>query len=100
MHVGYAGADKYECAHCGAQVGTMKGVSLLPNLGVNIAYNLKRREQREKKKEEILEIVAPVKDTLVPPAKVQEPDSSEDNGPVQEDPPASDILEYLKAYRK
>lgn len=73
MHVGYAGADKYECAHCGAQVGTMKGVSLLPNLGVNIAYNFKRREQREKKKEEILEIVAPMKDTLVPPVVVPEP---------------------------
>jgi len=73
MHVGYADAQKYECAHCGAMVGAKQGISLLPNLGVNIAYNFKRREQREKKKEEILEIVAPVKDTLLPPVVVPEP---------------------------
>jgi len=67
MHVGYAKAEKYECAHCGAKVGTREGVALVPKLGVNIAYNFKRRE-REQKKKEILEIVAP-KETKVEPDK-------------------------------
>lgn len=56
MHVGYVKADKFECDHCGARVGTKEGVALVPKLGLNVAYNFKRREQ---KKKEILEIIAP-----------------------------------------
>ena len=52
--VGYAKADKFECAHCGSQVGTHQGVAVVPKLGVNIAYNFKRREQQ---KREILEMI-------------------------------------------
>lgn len=52
--VGYANADKFECAHCGSQVGTHEGVAVIPKLGINIAYNFKRREQQ---KQEILEII-------------------------------------------
>lgn len=55
--VGYVKADKFECAHCGSQVGTKEGVALVPKLGINLAYNFKRREQ---KKQEILEIIAPM----------------------------------------
>ena len=52
--VGYAKADRFECAHCGSQVGTHQGVTVVPKLGINIAYNFKRREQQ---KQEILEII-------------------------------------------
>ena len=56
IEVGYVKADKFECAHCGAQVGTKEGVTLLPKLGINLAYNFKRRERQKK---EILEMIAP-----------------------------------------
>ena len=54
--LGYVKADKFECAHCAAQVGTKDGALLIPKLGINIAYNFKRREQQKK---EILEMIAP-----------------------------------------
>ena len=56
--VGYVKADKFECAHCGAQVGTKEGVAVVPKLGINLAYNFKRRE---KQKKEILGMIAPGK---------------------------------------
>ena len=53
--LGYRRADKFECAYCGARVGESRGVAIVPKVGVNIAYNFKRREQQ---KREILEIIA------------------------------------------
>ena len=73
MHVGYANADKYECAHCGSMVGTREGVALVPKLGVNIAYNFKRREQQKK---EILEIIAPQEPELEPVPEPEFPELS------------------------
>ena len=58
--VGYQKADKFECAHCGAQVGESHGVALVPKLGVNLAFDVKR------KREEVLE-------EILPPAPVMEP---------------------------
>ena len=46
--VGYVKADKFECAHCGAQVGTKEGVAVVPKLGVNIAWNPVARDKRPK----------------------------------------------------
>jgi hypothetical protein len=54
--LGYAKADQFECTHCGSQVGTQQGVVLVPKLGINIAYNTKRRQQQ---KQEILQMIAP-----------------------------------------
>lgn len=54
VDVGYVNADKFECAHCGSQVGTREGVAVIPKVGINVAYNFKRRE---KQKKEILEII-------------------------------------------
>lgn len=68
LAVGYYKAGKYECDHCGSQVGESKGVAIVPKLGVNLAYNVRR------KTEEIIEILPPMPDTLVPPAPVQEPE--------------------------
>ena len=76
--VGYVNANKFECAHCGTQVGTKEGVALVPKLGLNIAYNFKRREQ---KKQEILEIVSLPKPPLM---KDPEPEPQ----PVPEPEPA------------
>ncbi len=43
--VGYHKADKFECAHCGAQVGESHGVVLVPKLGVNLAFDVKRKRE-------------------------------------------------------
>ena len=56
VELGYVKADKFECAHCGSQVGRKEGAAFIPKVGINLAYNFKRREQ---KKQEILEIIAP-----------------------------------------
>jgi len=56
--VGYVKADKFDCARCGAQVGTKEGAAVVPKLGINLAYNFKRRE---KQKKEILGMIAPGK---------------------------------------
>lgn len=66
--VGYNKADKFECAHCGAQIGETQGPVVVPKLGVNIAYNVRRRTQ-----ELIEEVIIPMPDTLLPPIEVPEP---------------------------
>lgn len=58
--VGYHAAGVFECEHCGAQVGESRGVVLVPKLGVNLAFDVKR------KREEVLE-------EILPPAPVPEP---------------------------
>lgn len=70
--VGYHKADKFECAHCGAQVGESRGVVLVPKLGVNLAFDVKR------KREEVLE-------EILPPAPVMEPIPVEFNIPHVEE---------------
>lgn len=45
---GYTDAGRYECAHCGAQVGTEQGLVILPQVSLNIAWNIpKRKRQRQ-----------------------------------------------------
>ena len=70
--VGYHKAGKFECAHCGAQVGESRGVVLVPKLGVNLAFDVKR------KREEVLE-------EILPPAPVMEPVPVEVNIPYVEE---------------
>lgn len=60
--VGYHAAGVFECEHCGAQVGESRGVVLVPKLGVNLAFDVKRKREE---KEEILEIIAPLESELV-----------------------------------
>lgn len=67
LAVGYNNAEKYECDHCGSKIGDEKGPVLVPKLGVNLAYNVRRKTQ------EIIEILPPMPDTLVPPVPVPEP---------------------------
>ncbi len=66
---GYADAKEYECAYCGAEVGRKQGPVLVPKLGLNLSYNLTRRQKRE----EILEIISRPLDTLVRPQEVLPP---------------------------
>ena len=55
-NLGYVNAQKFECDHCGSQVGTREGFAVVPKLGISLAYNFKRRERQ---KQEILEMIAP-----------------------------------------
>ena len=57
MEASYVKAGRFECARCGTRVGEKEGAAFIPRLGVNIAYNFKRRERQKK---EILEIIAPL----------------------------------------
>ena len=70
--VGYHKAGKFECDHCGAQVGESRGIVLVPKLGVNLAFDVKR------KREEVLE-------EILPPAPVPEPVPVEFNMPYVEE---------------
>ena len=65
--VGYYKAGKFECEHCGSQIGEPAGVALVPKIGVNLAYNVRRRT------EETPEVIPPMPDTLLPPVVVPEP---------------------------
>lgn len=55
-NMGYVNSQKFECNHCGSQVGTREGFVVVPMLGISLAYNFKRRERQ---KQEILEMIAP-----------------------------------------
>lgn len=70
---GYYKAGRYECAHCGAKLDEVSGPAIVPKLGVNLAYNFTARKIRE----EIIQIIQPVIDTLVPPVEVPAPDPFE-----------------------
>ena len=50
---GYADARKFQCAYCGLEVGSQQGPVIIPKLGVNLSYNIARRQ----KKKEALEVV-------------------------------------------
>lgn len=91
---GYYAAGKYECPHCGAKIGDVAGVAVIPKLGVNLAWNFNRPSRKKSLREEInmyidtlvrvrerprdtlvlAEIVEP-EDTLVLEEPVFEPDT-------------------------
>ena len=70
LGAGYADAAEYDCAYCGAQLGRKQGPVIVPKLGVNLSYNLTRRQ----KLEEILDIINRPIDTLVRPQAVLPPE--------------------------
>ena len=70
LGAGYARAGVYNCDHCSELVETYKGVSLVPKLGLNIAYNVKRREKRQ----QIVDIIQAL-EKPVPPVVVERPDT-------------------------
>jgi hypothetical protein len=65
--VGYYKAGKYNCDHCGALVDEPAGVGVVPKVGVNIAYNVRRRTEKAP------EVIPPMPDTLLPPVAVPVP---------------------------
>ena len=91
-------AERYKCAHCGAQVGPEQGVVVLPQLALNIAWDTRRRsgkrqqiidaiqriEAEEVMKEEIVTPVEPANDELE--AANEEPEPVVEEQPVQEEP--------------
>ena len=70
LGAGYAKAGVYNCDHCSEQVGVHEGPALVPKLGLNIAYNVKRREKRQ----QIVEIIQAL-EKPIPPVLVEQPDS-------------------------
>ena len=69
LGAGYAKAGVYNCDHCSELVGIHEGPALVPKLGLNIAYNVKRREKRQ----QIVEIIQAL-EKPVPPVAVAAPD--------------------------
>lgn len=69
LGAGYANAREFDCAYCGAEVGRQQGPVLVPKLGLNLSYNLARRQKRK----EIRDIITQVLDTLVRPQEVLPP---------------------------
>ena len=69
LGAGYANAREFDCAYCGAEVGRQQGPVLVPKLGLNLSYNLARRQKRR----EIRDIITQVLDTLVRPQEVLPP---------------------------
>ena len=50
---GYNNADKFECAHCGAQLGKAAPLAIVPKLGLNLAYDFSKKYT----KREIIDII-------------------------------------------
>ena len=69
LGAGYAYAKEYDCAYCGLEVGRKQGPVIVPKLGINLSYNITRRQKRE----EIMDIITRPLDTLVRPKEVLPP---------------------------
>ena len=80
---GYTSADRYECAHCGAQVGTEQGLVILPQVSLNIAWNIPRRAR---KRQQIIDVIQQIETENPHPDEPQpvEPDGQET--PVVDEP--------------
>lgn len=50
---GYNDAGKYECSHCGAQLGKAAPLAIIPKFGLNLAYDFSKRYT----KREIIDII-------------------------------------------
>lgn len=48
--VGYYNAGKYGCSHCDGLEGMVQGVTVIPKLGLNLAWNLRPRYKVRKEK--------------------------------------------------
>lgn len=72
---GYADARKFQCAYCGLEVGSQQGPVIIPKLGVNLSYNIVRRQ----KKKEALEVairqldIPETPDTVAHPQELPHP---------------------------
>lgn len=42
---GYRQATLYECTHCGPEIGPSNGLTIIPKLGVNFAWNIEGRKK-------------------------------------------------------
>ena len=44
LAAGYKNAGRYECDHCGERTGDANGIALMPKVGINLAWNLRKRK--------------------------------------------------------
>lgn len=66
--VGYNIATKYECAHCGAQLGKADPLVIVPKLGLNLAYDASKKYT----KKEIVDIILQTQPEVEPEPFVPE----------------------------
>ena len=59
LGAGYRNATRYECAHCGAELNKSDGLQLVPKLGINIAWNLTKRNTGRKAIKDAIEEIIP-----------------------------------------
>ena len=84
MHFGYSRAGRYECAHCGARLGTDRGFALVPKLGLNLAWGPSPRKQ-DSRREEVLALLEP--EAPEEPSPVFEPEEPATPQQPQEETP-------------
>ena len=88
-------ADRYACAHCGAQVGTEQGVVVLPQLALNIAWDTRRRTA---KRQQIIDAIQRIEAEEVlkeVQEEVSEPIVEEIPEPVVEETPEPIVEEEV-----
>lgn len=68
LAAGYTDAGVFNCDHCSERVDVRQGMALVPKVGLNLAYNIRRREKRQ----EIVQIIREI-EKPVPPAEVEKP---------------------------
>lgn len=69
LAAGVASYDRFNCDHCSAKIGDASRFAVLPKLGLNIAYNLTKRQQ---KRQELVETL-----TMLPESVQEEPKKEE-----------------------
>lgn len=81
---GYRQSTEYECARCGAEIGESNGLTFIPKLGLNLVWNIEKRNRVRRELQrtisdftpaEILPIgdVPSIRDTAAHVIPVQEP---------------------------
>ena len=82
---GLAAYDRYDCAHCGTKLAEERKVALVPQAGINIAYNPVARDKRKPRghavlvqKTDTLTVMTPPVAFVVNLKEVQGPESQGD----------------------
>lgn len=102
---GYKHAKKYDCVHCGAELGTANGLQLVPKLGINLAWNLTKRNKARKEVQEIIAELTPVVPVEVTPVETVVEEAKPEEKPVQKEQveevlPVKSVAEVLAPEHK
>ena len=89
--LGYTSYDRYECAHCGKLLGRDKKLFGMPQLALNIVYNIPGRPAKTPPPPEVPVVVPPPFEAVVNPI----PDFTGRAGQLQKDNP---VLAHISQY--